>query len=157
MLFWDSLRKCCKALLGQCISGTNLGYGARYQINILSHGATAARNPKREEAILQLLVTWYWLNPFAEKHDQTKTIPIGHCHWLVEGARNGPLTRYVKLRVAHAPEMSGTFSLPPRVSDPDMRHGTCVSRRCTINYRVLHDHRYWGSEVGSTGAVLWPS
>ena len=26
---------------------------------------------------------------------------------------NGPLTRYVKLRVAHAPGMSGTFSPPP--------------------------------------------
>ena len=26
---------------------------------------------------------------------------------------NGPLTRYLKLRVAHAPEMPGTFSPPP--------------------------------------------
>ena len=39
---------------------------------------------------------------------------------------NGPLARYVKLRVAHAPGMSGTFSLPPLVSDPDMHHGTCL-------------------------------
>ena len=39
---------------------------------------------------------------------------------------NGPLARYVKLRVAHAPGISGTFSLPPRVSDPDMRRGTCL-------------------------------
>ena len=39
---------------------------------------------------------------------------------------NGPLARYVKLRVAHAPGMPGTFSPPPRVSDPDMHHGTCV-------------------------------
>ena len=37
--------------------------------------------------------------------------------------KHGSLTRYVKLRVAHAP---GTFS-PPRVSDPDMHHGTCVT------------------------------
>ena len=45
---------------------------------------------------------------------------------------NGPLTRYVKLRVAHAPGMPGTF---PRhrlqrktlVSDPGMHHGTCVT------------------------------
>ena len=41
--------------------------------------------------------------------------------------RNEALTRYVKLRVAHAPGMSGTFSPPPRVSDPDMHHGTCVT------------------------------
>ena len=40
---------------------------------------------------------------------------------------NGPLARYIKLRVAHAPGMPDTFSLPPRVSDPDMHHGTCVT------------------------------
>ena len=39
----------------------------------------------------------------------------------------GPLTRYVKLRVAHAPGMPGTFSPQSRVSDPDMHHGTCVT------------------------------
>ena len=38
-----------------------------------------------------------------------------------------PLTRYATLRVAHAPGMSGTVSPPPRVSDPDMHHGTCVT------------------------------
>ena len=41
------------------------------------------------------------------------------CHW--------PLTRYIKLRVAHAPGMPGTFSPPPRVSNPDMYHGTWVT------------------------------
>ena len=40
---------------------------------------------------------------------------------------HGPLARYVKLWVAHAPGMPGTFSPPPRVSDPDMHHGTCVT------------------------------
>ena len=39
----------------------------------------------------------------------------------------GPLATYVKLRVAHAPGMPGTFSPPPRVSDPDMHPGTCVT------------------------------
>ena len=39
----------------------------------------------------------------------------------------GPLARYVKLWVAHAAGMPGTFSPPPRVSDPDMQHGTCVT------------------------------
>ena len=37
--------------------------------------------------------------------------------------QNGPLTRYVKLRVALAPRWPVTFS-PLRVSDPDMHHGT---------------------------------
>ena len=40
---------------------------------------------------------------------------------------HGPLARYAKLRVAHAPGMPGTFSPPPRVSKPDMHHGTCVT------------------------------
>ena len=39
----------------------------------------------------------------------------------------GPLARYVKLRVAHALGMPETFSPPPRVSDPDMHHDTCVT------------------------------
>ena len=39
----------------------------------------------------------------------------------------GPLTRYVKLRVVHAPGMPGTISLPLRVSNPDMHHDTCVT------------------------------
>ena len=38
-----------------------------------------------------------------------------------------PLARYVKLRVAHAQGMPGTFSLPPLVSGPDIHHGTCVT------------------------------
>ena len=40
---------------------------------------------------------------------------------------HGPLARYVKLWVAHAPGMPGTFSPPPPVSDPDMHHGICVT------------------------------
>ena len=39
---------------------------------------------------------------------------------------NGPLTRYLKLRFAHAPGMPGTFSPAPWVSDPGMHHGMCV-------------------------------
>ena len=52
-----------------------------------------------------------------------------HCaaRYSVFTTWHGPLTRYVKLRVAHAPGMPGTFSPPPRVSDPDMHHGTCVT------------------------------
>ena len=47
---------------------------------------------------------------------------------------HGPLVRYVKLRVAHAQGMPGTFSLPSRVTDPNMHHGTCVTHvpRCML-------------------------
>ena len=44
-----------------------------------------------------------------------------------------PLTRYVKLRVGHAPGKSGTFfplyrhQRKPLVIDPGMYHGTCVT------------------------------
>ena len=40
---------------------------------------------------------------------------------------HGPLVRYTKLQVAHAPGMLGTFFPPPLISDPDMHHGTCVT------------------------------
>ena len=43
---------------------------------------------------------------------------------------HGPPTRYVKLWVAHAPGMPGTFSRPPRVSDVNMHHDTCVALVC---------------------------
>ena len=49
------------------------------------------------------------------------------CIYDVSHSFHGPLARYVKLRVAHAPGMPGTFFPPPRVSDPDMHHGTCVT------------------------------
>ena len=40
---------------------------------------------------------------------------------------HGPHPRYIKLRVGHAPAMSGTFSPPLQVSDPDMHRGMCVT------------------------------
>ena len=43
---------------------------------------------------------------------------------LIKRLLHGPLARYVKLRIAHAP---GIFSPPPLFSDPDMHHGTCVT------------------------------
>ena len=56
---------------------------------------------------------------------------------------HGPLTRYVKLRVAHAPGMPGTFSLRPLVNDPDMHHGTCVT------------HVPWCMSGWLTSGFLW--
>ena len=40
---------------------------------------------------------------------------------------HGPLARYIKLGVAHASWIPGTFSPSSRVSDPDMHHRTCVT------------------------------
>ena len=62
---------------------------------------------------------------------------------LMKQFAHGPLTRYWKLRMAHAPEFPGTFSPWPRVSDPDMHHGTCVT------------HVPWRMPGSSTGGFLW--
>ena len=52
--------------------------------------------------------------------------------WSVNSSVDGPLTRYVKLRVAHALGMPETFSPPrlqrkPLVHEPGLHHGTCVT------------------------------
>ena len=54
-----------------------------------------------------------------------------------------PLAKYVRLRAAHASGKPGTFSLPPRVSDPDMHYGTCVT------------HVPWCLSVSLTSYFLW--
>ena len=52
---------------------------------------------------------------------------------------HGPLTRYVKLRVARAPGMPGSFprhwlQRKPLVSDPGIHHGMCITHvpRCML-------------------------
>ena len=71
---------------------------------------------------------------------------VGRLWWvwiLFSWGRHGPLARYVKLRFAHAPGMPGTFSPPPRVSNPDMHHGTCVT------------HVPWCMSGSLTRGFLW--
>ena len=64
------------------------------------------------------------INSLTKISDHYHTAPLAQRGW---GSFNGPLTRYLKLRDAHAPGMPGTFPPPSRVSDPDMHHGTCVT------------------------------
>ena len=54
-------------------------------------------------------------------------MPSWLAHVGVRRHSHGPLTRYAKLRFAHAQGMPVMFSSPPRVSDPVMHHGTCVT------------------------------
>ena len=56
---------------------------------------------------------------------------------------NGPIARYVKWRIAHAPGMPGAFSPPPPVSDLDKHQGTCVT------------HVPWCMSVALTSGFLW--
>ena len=65
------------------------------------------------------------------------------CRIISYHAYHGPLARYVKFWVAHAPGMPGTFSPPPRVSDPDMHHDTCVT------------HVPWCMPGSLTNGFLW--
>ena len=60
-----------------------------------------------------------------------------------ESPNNWPLTRYSKLRVAHALGVPWTFSPPPRICDPDMHHGTCVM------------HMPWCMTRSLTSGFLW--
>ena len=48
-----------------------------------------------------------------------------------------------KMRAAHATGMPGTFSPPPRISDPEMHHGTCVR------------HVPWCMSWSLTSGFLW--
>ena len=76
-----------------------------------------------------------------------------------------PLARYVKLRVAHAPGIPGTFSPPTRFSDPDIHHDTCVTHvlwcmprwlkscfrcsrwrgKCFRHFRCMHNPQFYVS------------
>ena len=63
---------------------------------------------------------------------------------------HGHLTRYAKLWVAHAP---GTFSLSPRVSDPDMHHGSCATYVPWCMSGSLTSDFFWSRLVGKTFPV----
>ena len=56
---------------------------------------------------------------------------------------HGALTRYEKLWVAHAAGMPWTFSPPPRISDPDMHQGTCVTQMPWCTPGLLTSSFFW--------------
>ena len=68
---------------------------------------------------------------------------------------HGPLTRYAKLRVAHAPGMPGTFSPPPWISDPDMHHGTCVAHVPWCMSGSLINGVFWRRWRGKRSRHSW--
>ena len=86
--------------------------------------------------------TWIW--SFAWSFMLTHLTVNDHLSWetiefngrfIQVSLCHGPLARYVKLIkscIVHALGIPGTFSPPPRVSDPDTHHGMCVTHvsRC---------------------------
>ena len=63
--------------------------------------------------------------------------PTGNCPVM------GLLPDTQNCRFTHAPGMPGTFSPPPRVRDPDIHHGTCVT------------HMPWCMQGSPTSGFLW--
>ena len=55
---------------------------------------------------------------------------------------------------AHAPGMSGTFSPPPQVRDPDMHHGTCVTHVPWCMSGSLISGFLWSRRRGETFPAL---
>ena len=86
--------------------------------------------------VLIMKIEWFWSGAVVGISSLLQCIgrPVGPKHLNNHPCaavgpifQHGPLTTYVKLRVAHAPGMPGAFSPTPWVSDPDMHHGTCVT------------------------------
>ena len=88
----------------------------------------------RREHLVQIIVIFWRITRASVPTDR---------HGKGKGPLHGPLTRYAKLRVAHAPGMPGTFSPPPLVSDSDMHHGTCLT------------HVPWCMPGSLTSGFLW--
>ena len=80
-----------------------------------------ADTQRKNNVIMTLLFRW--------GHVDKPLHLIMSCIDVITNLWHGPLARYVKLRVAHAPGMPGAFSPPAQVSDP-----TCItshaSRTC---------------------------
>ena len=96
-----------------------------------------------------MLTVQPWLHFFMVWYQQNYPYLSGLLHWHCMGqSYNGPLTRYVKLQVAHAPGMPGTFSPPPRVRDPDMHHGTCVTHVPWCMSGSLNSGFFWSQWRG---------
>ena len=76
---------------------------------------------KRRLYLLSLLSNKNYMDCQVDLQDPE---PCQFCRILFNSAP-GPLARYVKLWVAHAPGMPGAIS--PLVNDPDMHYGTCVT------------------------------
>ena len=65
----------------------------------------------------------------ASTQDRKFPMDIGGKHHICSiSLEHGPIARYVKLQVVHPPGMPGMCSSPPLVSEPDMHHGTCMTR-----------------------------
>ena len=111
-----------------------------------------------QETLLQLQQTMWWPNEVIEdcasmeryldrrETHHTAIIVTSHQPQGVSNHRHldpWASCQIRKIAGAHAPGMPGTFSPSPRVSDPDMHHGTCVT------------HVPWCMPGSLTSGFLW--
>ena len=91
------------------------------------------------------LFNWTTMQEKLQEDHKTSNLYLAtsRIYEILWSIRHGPLTWYAKLGVAHAPGIPRTFSPPPRVSDPDMHHGTCVT------------HVTWCMPGSLTSGFLW--
>ena len=82
--------------------------------------------------------------------------------WIISWVNNreaGDLRRYGPLAIskilgcAYAPGMPGTFSPPPRVSDPGMHHGTCVTHVPWCMPGSLSNDFLWSRRRGNVPSI----
>ena len=86
---------------------------------LIEHIVKSSRR-ERVGCFMLLEILWFRIGIFEYRR----------CCCLYIYLADGPLVRYVELRVAHAPEMPGTFSPPPiskETASPGMHHDTGVT------------------------------
>ena len=112
----------------------------------------------------QFMRCWRWngtvspVTHFESKSQLCSRNWLGH-RMILFLCFNEPLTRYATLLVAHAPGMPGTFSLPTRVSNPIIHHGTCATHLpwCmpgSLSSSFLTLQAEWGTIVADS-IFLW--
>ena len=109
---------------------------------------------------LLVLTQTHWYDPplgrrSIKGHSQVFSRFHAYCPFSIRWLFHGPLTRYVKVRVAHAQGMPGTFSPSPRVSYPDMRHGTYVTHVPWCVPGSLSSGFFWSRWLGKRSRHSW--
>ena len=93
-------------------------------------------------------------------HHWVVTLDNNHEDIMTWNTFNGPLTRYVKLRVVHAPGMPGTFSLPPTSMETASKRSRHASRHVRHAPVVMHvgiaNPRRWGKRSRHTQRMRNP-
>ena len=98
--------------------------------------------------------TWHGINVYIASDPSSS---LSTCKAYITHHRDGSLTRYVKLRVVHAPGMQRAISPPSTsnetISDPGKHHRTCrgARRDRPTRWRRKHSRRMRNPQVYVSG------